>query len=476
MKFSTKIFVFAYCIFMLAMGIGSFFLINSIYDARLNEITEKAKTDNKNLFSYIASMYMVSDEQHIKYSIKSLVDEMLSESNQIYVGKRTEWENNELEEMNNYEAVSKIVNISDERGSNGDYENGSLNTVTYIQVTSRYAEWYIVNRYSLSNAIDERERNFNLYRIILVTSSAVMAVILYMFARYVTGPVERLTRMAGRVSEGNYSVRINTSYRKMKSTEVKCLGETLNKLAVNTEKHIDKLNDMLERREVFMADFTHEIKTPLTSIIGYGDILRTYDVSPEKRREYGEYIYREGKRLERLSLNLLQLIVMGKQELELHETNTLDIMGRIKGATRFLGEKYGVYIGFNVEEAVIMTEQSLFITAIMNFIDNACKASQKNKTVKVKCKKCEEMYGISVTDEGRGIPESQINMIMEPFYMVDKSRARKQGGAGIGLAICNQVAKLHGGYITVDSKEGKGTTISMYIPLIMKQKDIQNEL
>ena len=260
----------------------------------------------------------------------------------------------------------------------------------------------------------------------------------------------------------------------MKSTEVKCLGETLNKLAVNTEKHIDKLNDMLERREIFMADFTHEIKTPLTSIIGYGDILRTYDVSPEKRREYGEYIYREGKRLERLSLNLLQLIVMGKQELEFHDTNTLDIMGRIKGATRFLGEKYGVYIGFNVEEAVIMTEQSLFITAIMNFIDNACKASQKNKTVKVKCKKCEEMYGISVTDEGRGIPESQINMIMEPFYMVDKSRARKQGGAGIGLAICNQVAKLHGGYITVDSKEGKGTTISMYIPLIIKQKDVQN--
>ena len=196
MKFSTKIFVFAYCIFMLAMGIGSFFLINSIYDAKLNEITEKAGTDNKNLFSYIASMYMVSDEQHIKYSIKSLVDEMLSENNQIYVGRRMEWENNEIEKMNNYEVVSKIINISDEKGSNGDYENNSLNTVAYIQVTSRYAEWYIVNRYSLSSAIEERDRNFNLYRIILVMSSAVMAVILYMFARYVTGPVERLTRMA----------------------------------------------------------------------------------------------------------------------------------------------------------------------------------------------------------------------------------------------------------------------------------------
>lgn len=460
MKFSTKIFAFAYCIFMLAMGIGSFFLINSIYSAKLNEITEKAKADNKNLFSYVASMYMMSDEQHIKYTIKSLVEEMSSEENQVYAGSRADWENNEIEVMNNYEVMARIVNIGDE-GNSSD----SVNSSVYIEVTSRYAEWYIVNRYSLNGAIEEREQNFRIYRIILIMSSVVMSVILYVFARYVTGPVERLTRMSKRISDGDYSARINTSYKKMKSKEVKSLGEALNKLAENTEEHIDKLNDMLEKRENFMADFTHEIKTPLTSIIGYGDILRTYDVSPEKRREYGEYIYREGKRLERLSLNLLQLIVMGKQELELCETNTVEIMGRIKGATRFLGEKYGVYIDFSTEEAFIMTEQSLFTTAIMNFIDNACKASERGKTVKVKCEKCDDMYRVSVSDEGRGIPASQVNKIMEPFYMVDKSRARKQGGAGIGLAICNQVAKLHGGYIDVTSREGKGTTISMYIPL-----------
>lgn len=465
MKFSTKIFAFSYCIIMLAMGIGSFFLIDSIYNAKLNEITEKAKADNKNLYSYIVSMYMMSDEAHIRYSIKSLVDEMSSDGNQVYVGSRMGWENNEIEKLNNYEVVSRIVSISDESNSNDNVENDSVNGDTYVEVTSRYEEWYIVNRYSLNSAIEEREQNFSIYRIILIMSSAAMAVVLYVFARYVTGPVERLTRMAKKISEGDYSARINTSYRRMKSKEVKYLGEALNKLAVNTEEHIDELNDMLEKRETFMADFTHEIKTPLTSIIGYGDILRTYDVSPGKRREYGEYIYREGKRLERLSLNLLQLIVMGKQELELCETNTVEIMERIKGATRFLGEKYGVYIGFNAEEAVIMTEQALFTTAIMNFIDNACKASEKGKAVKVKGEKCHDMYRISVTDQGRGIPASQLDKIMEPFYMVDKSRARKQGGAGIGLAICNQVAVLHGGSINVESKEGEGTTISMYIPL-----------
>lgn len=462
MRFSTKIFALAYCIFMLAMGIGSFFLINSIYDAKLNEIIEKAKNDNKNLFSYVASMYIMSDERHIEYTIKSLLDEMRTEENQVYVGRRLEWEDNKIKKMHNYEVEAKIINFNDDNTKSR--ESDSVNT-TYIQVTSRYAEYYIVNRYSLERAIQERDRNFNLYHVVLVMLSAVMAVVLYMFARYVTGPVERLTRMAGKISEGNYSVRINTSYKRMKSKEVKSLGEALNTLAVNTGEHIDKLNDMLEKREIFMADFTHEIKTPLTSIIGYGDILRTYDVTPEKRREYGEYIYREGKRLERLSLNLLQLIVMGKQELELQKTNTLDIMGRIKDATRFLEEKYDVYIEFNIEETVIMTEDSLFITAILNFIDNACKASKKGGKVKVKGEKCEEMYKVSVIDEGRGIPASQLDKIMEPFYMVDKSRARKQGGAGIGLAICNLTAKLHGGYINVASREGEGTAISMYMPL-----------
>ena len=461
MKFSTKIFVFAYCIFMLAMGIGSFFLINSIYEANLNEIEEKAKTDNKNLFSYIVSMYMMSDNEHISYSLRSLTDEMSSEDNQVYVGRRMGWENNEIEKINNYEAVSQILSGNDLNGSNNEEKSNDI----YIQVTSRYMEWYIVNRYSLNSAIEERDRNFSLYRIIFTVASVIMSIILYIFARHVTRPMEKLTKMAEKISDGDYTVKIDTSYRKMKSKEVKILGDTLNVLAENICGHIGELNDMLEKRETFMADFTHEIKTPLTSIIGYGDILRTYSTSPEKIREYGEYIYKEGKRLERLSLNLLQLIVMGKQEFELTETNTLEIMDRIKGATRFLGEKYGVRIVFETEEAVIMTENSLFTTAVMNFIDNACKASEKNGVVYVKCSIADTMYKISVIDSGSGIPASQLDRIMEPFYMVDKSRARKQGGAGIGLSICSQVASLHNGFIRVKSKEGEGTEISMYIPI-----------
>lgn len=463
MKFSTKIFAFAYCIFMLAMGIGSFFLIDSIYDAKLKEIIGKAEADNKNLFSYVASMYIMSEEQSIEYSIKSLVDEMSSDGSEVYVGSRTGWKNNEIDVMQNYEAVSKIISINKEGSKADSQEEGSVNPC--IEVTSRYAKWYIVNRYSLSSAIEEREQNFHIYRIILIILSAAMAVILYVFARYVTRPVERLTAMAKRISEGEYSARVNTGYRIMKSKEIKSLGEALNLLAENTEEHIDRLRDMVEKRETFMADFTHEIKTPLTSIIGYGDILRTYDTAPDKRREYGEYIYREGKRLESLSLNLLQLIVMGKQELELKNTDTEEIMARIKGATGFLGDKYGVYIEYNTEAAVIPAEQTLLTTAVINLIDNACKASGEGARVKVTGEKSGSMYKISVTDEGMGIPESQIDKIMEPFYMVDKSRARKQGGAGIGLAICNKAAALHGGYIHITSKEGAGTEAAIYIPL-----------
>lgn len=436
---------------MLAMGIGSFILIDKMYESRINEIIANAENDNRNMFLYVVSLYETSDREYMRYAVRSFQNKEDGDERQTFIGNSAEWQDGvELSGMNNYEAISEIAGSGRE---------------AYIQVTSCYGGWYMVNKYSFRKAVDEREQNFKIYRVILVVASGVMALILYTAARWITLPIDKLTIMAKRISDGDYHMRINIGDKAMKTREIGQLGENFNRLAENIEGRISELNDMLEKRETFMADFTHEIKTPLTSIIGYGDILRTYDTAPEKRREYGEYIYMEGKRLERLSLNLLQLIVMGKQELELKKTDINVLMKNIRGVTRFLGEKYGVYIEFNISPVVIEVEQSLFSTAVINLIDNACKASEKGQTVYVSCISSDCMCVTSVRDEGRGIPSEQVERIMEPFYMVDKSRARKQGGAGIGLAICTQVAKLHGGFIKVESIEGAGTTMSLHIPL-----------
>ena len=103
------------------------------------------------------------------------------------------------------------------------------------------------------------------------------------------------------------------------------------------------------------------------------------------------------------------------------------------------------------------------LTAVLNLIDNACKASGEGSGVYVLGKNMQEYYGIAVVDYGVGIPEAELSKITEPFYMVDKSRSRKQGGAGLGLSLCQKIVELHGGKLRIDSKVQEGTRVTVFL-------------
>ena len=235
----------------------------------------------------------------------------------------------------------------------------------------------------------------------------------------------------------------------------------MNIMAANTDNTIDELEQMIKKREEFIGDFTHELKTPLTSIIGYGDMLLSFDLPADKRREYGDYIYKEGKRLETISLRLLQIIVMGNEEIDLKKFSIGAALTQIQKNARFLEEKYSVSIGFDMQDGTVKAELSLFITLILNLIDNACKASNKGMEIIVTGRQERYKYIIKVIDQGKGIPEDKLDKIMEPFYMVDKSRARNQGGAGLGLALCKKIADLFGAKIQIESELGVGTAVTL---------------
>lgn len=232
------------------------------------------------------------------------------------------------------------------------------------------------------------------------------------------------------------------------------------------ESYIKELELETKRKEDFIGNFTHELKTPMTSIIGYADLLRTYNLSPEKAREYSNYIYSEAKRVELLSANLLQLIVMQKDNFTLEPLKISDIFGQLEKETRFLGEKYFVNIQFDYENGLISGEKTLLTVAIKNLIDNACKASNHNDTIIVYGRINQDRYQIIVKDFGFGIPESEIQHIMEPFYMVDKSRSRKQGGAGLGLSLTKQILNIHHAAIQIDSRLQKGTKITLSFSIL----------
>lgn len=457
MKISLKIFVFTYCMMMCIMVIGGFSLVNYLYRVDMNQAMDAAQETNETLYMYVASLKDMPDN-YMEYSMTGFVRRMSGtdgKERSVFIGDHDAWmETIVLPSYSDLQDRQAVTNVIDESGG------------TYIQVTCRYRDIYIINYRDVTDILFRRDQNFHLYRYAIIVGSMVIAIVLYIFSWYITRPITRITRMAERISEGDYGVRVDADYKQMKTYEVTKLGETLNELARNTEAHISELEDSARKREEFMGNFSHEIKTPLTSIIGYADLLRTYDLKPEKRREYSNFIYNEGRRLEQLSLNLLHLIVLGKTDFSLVVVNTSAFFGTLKETVRFLGQKYHVEINAEYEEADVLADTTLLPTAILNLADNACKASEEGQIIRITGEKQDKVYySISVIDEGRGIPASELDKVKEPFYMVDKSRARKQGGAGLGLALCCKIAEIHGGKVQLESEPGKGTTAKILIRL-----------
>ena len=450
MKISIKLFFYTYMIMICVLSFAGFQIIKYLYRTELNNAYNDSLEDCKNIYNYvwIEDNLKSDDEKNTvmkTYRKLSLESDIIGE---FYLYDYDGW----LKESQ----FKNCVNITEKEIL---YKVIDRNEKKYIQLTCRTGDKYIILYKDIQYVFDNRDKNYTVLKQIIILISAFTSVVLFVFARYITRPIVELTKGAQRMSNGDYTARIKSNYGEMKSIEAITLGKTLNMLAENTEKHIEELEDAAEKQNRFVGSFTHEIKTPLTSIIGYSDLLRTYALDIEKQHTYREFIYKEGKRLEQLSHNLLQLLVVEKNDFPRMSIHMENFLKDIDNSVRFLSEKYNIKIEFDYEDAICKIESTLLKTTVTNLIDNACKASDEEQIVHVKGEKISNLYRISVIDEGIGIDESEIEKITEPFYMVDKSRSRKQGGAGLGLALCSAIVQVHESRLNINSTLGKGTTI-----------------
>lgn len=275
-------------------------------------------------------------------------------------------------------------------------------------------------------------------------------------------PLGKLSRAAGEIAMGNYHQRVfvNTG------DETGNLAESFNMMAGNLELKVKELQDANERQETFIGSFAHEIKTPLTSMIGYADMLRSRTMSQEDIMVSANYIFEEGRRMEAISMKLLELIILKKEKLSMHRVFFKDFAEEIEGIVYPGLKQHNIVFKSHVDESIINIEPDFFKTVLLNIIDNGVKAMgdkelNEDNTIILTGKSDGEDYQISISDNGKGMESKELTRITEAFYMVDKSRARSQGGAGLGLALCLEIIKLHNGELSFDSKLGKGTTVTI---------------
>lgn len=298
------------------------------------------------------------------------------------------------------------------------------------------------------------------------TVSVIFAVLsafgLLLFVWLVLRPLNAVNASIRDIAGGNYSARI----KEKGGTEIVELSRNVNSMAQSIEDNVEELQGIADSRKRFVDNLAHEMKTPLTSIVCLADVMRIKkQISDKERTECADIIVEEAQRLKNLSGKLLELTVAGNAELDFKEVNIREILASIETAFTPIFDHSYLYLEIHPIDAIIKADRELFSSLLYNLIDNARKACSVGGTVEVTCKASAKALTIRIIDNGVGMSKSELKRITEPFYMADKSRSRKAGGAGLGLSLCMEIAKRHHASFRIDSEPNIGTTVTVTVPL-----------
>jgi signal transduction histidine kinase len=296
-------------------------------------------------------------------------------------------------------------------------------------------------------------RQYMLYFILISLGIIVVVVLITaLVLRGILSPLSSLTDAASNMAEGDYTKRVTVS----STDEIGVLAGRFNEMAEAVEENSRRLTESEYKKTLMMGNLSHELKTPMTAIAGYAETLLTTKLSEDQKNEALYYIYSETSRLGRLSKKMMQLLSLsGGEVVEKKTIETKELLESISDTVSVRLKEKDIKLITESDSEFILTDEDLIKDVIINLVDNSIKASSPGKRVWVSIKE----NTLSVRDEGIGIPEEELSAVTEPFYMVDKSRSRKEGGAGLGLSIIKLIVEKLGGTLRISSKVNEGTEI-----------------
>ena len=324
--------------------------------------------------------------------------------------------------------------------------------IVHFKVIGKYT---IYRLYDITDVYLRMNRYTIYYVLVSLGLLLIVTVSTLLILRKVLSPLGSLTDAATDMAEGDYSRRVEVETR----DELGVLAEHFNEMAEAVEENSRMLTESEYKKTLMMGNLSHELKTPMTAIAGYAETLLTTKLSEEQKNEALYYIYSETNRLGRLSRKMMQLLSLSDGEaVEEKKIDARELMESISETMSVKLKEKSIQHILDCDDELIITDEDLIKDVIINLTDNAVKASDSGKRVWISIKG----DTLQVRDEGIGIPEKELEVVTEPFYMVDKSRSRKEGGAGLGLSITHLIVDKLGLTMDISSKENEGTEIEIH--------------
>lgn len=459
MKFTWKMIGLVAILLAVSLSIGGYSVIRGAFRSKLSSELQDAQEDMR-MFSLtmqaICSDALRSgDEDRAMRTLKTLLVEdadqrsfrVCNEGGEVLVG------NMQITTDTSFDAPVGVIETS-------VLSVGERKFVLSAQKLTIYGSvFYLERSREVTDIYTQTDEELSNYYLIMLLILFVGIGLTSAMTFYLTRPIRRISRAAKQFSDGRYEKRAVVHSK----DELGQLAQTFNEMADSLESKIHELADAAQRQKDFTASFAHELKTPLTSVIGYADTLRSRVLPADMQLEAVNYIFYEGKRLEAMSFALLDLFALERETPQFRNISSGRLLRDTEKSCAYILKDKNIRLEMQIEEAVLYVVPELIRTLLYNLIDNARKASEEGSAIEVLAEQTQNGFRFCVRDHGRGIPPEALERLTEPFYMVDKSRSRAQGGAGLGLALCKRIAELHKASLVFESALGEGTCVSFTV-------------
>ena len=291
----------------------------------------------------------------------------------------------------------------------------------------------------------------------MVSFALIVGYFVFKVLRRIMRPLDELQQAVQQMSTGDYSARVSVT----SNDEIGQLSNAFNQMA-----HAIQRED--EEKKVFLATVSHELRTPISYVKGYSESIQNGFIEGEQKEEAIRLIAREANRMERLTNELMQLVHVETEAMD--ELYPIVLAETLRDAIQLIHakakEKHIEVLLEADEELIVEADEQKLKQIFINLLENAVRYSNNDTTIRLAAKASGKMAVITVADKGIGIPQEDLPKITERFYRVNKARSRADGGSGLGLSIVNKLVKQHHGMLSIESVLGKGTTVTIQLPLM----------
>ena len=340
--------------------------------------------------------------------------------------------------------------------------------IGYSALIACMVDIFLVTNVSIiSRYLSQTGRENSLTALLTVQGGEILGFLIYVIAGILVFSAAflllqyRSMKYIGKISSAMQSISegdLNTSVEVVGDDEFSAMAANLNKMVEDIRDLMDREREAERTKNELITNIAHDLRTPLTSIIGYLELLRSGQnavMPPELEKKYIDIAYTKSKRLEKLIEDLFGFTKMtyGKMAMKVGQVDIIKLLSQLleEFYPSFAEKNLTYELSSNVPAKVIAADGNLLARLFDNLINNAIKYGADGKRILVKVHAEDEIVAVSVVNYGHVIPEQELPLIFNKFYRVEQSRSSSTGGTGLGLAIAKNIVEMHGGAIQVES-------------------------